>query len=78
MYYIIMTGTCHYAFVQTHRVYDDETQPLCTGAKLNSGYRILGKVEKNSFIVLPGKEGHRGLMLSKLCVPTWRGFGEKF
>ena len=36
-----MTGTRHYAFVQTHRVYDDETQPLCTGAKLNLRDRVL-------------------------------------
>ena len=30
----------------------------------------MGEVEKNSFIVLPGKGGHSGLMPSKLCVPT--------
>ena len=29
-----------------------------------------GEVEMNSFIALPGKGGHRGLMLSKLCVPS--------
>ena len=48
-----------------------ETQPLCTGAKLNLGDRVCGVVEKNSFIALPGKGRHRGLMPSKLCVPTW-------
>lgn len=32
--------------------------------------RVLGEVEKNSFIALPGKEGHSGLMPSKLSVPT--------
>ena len=30
------------------------------------------EVEKNSFIGLPGKGGHSGLMPSKLCVPSWR------
>ena len=29
--------------------------PLYTGAKLNLGDRVLGEVEKNSFIALPGK-----------------------
>ena len=33
-----------------------------------------GEVEKNSFIALPGKGGHSGLMPSKLCVPT-QGWG---
>ena len=42
--------------------------------KLNLRDRVWGEVEKNSFTALPGKEGHRGLMLSKLCVPTWRGW----
>ena len=55
-----------------------KTGPLCTGAKLNLGDRVLGDVEKNSFIVLPGKGGHSRLMPSKLCVPTQGGFGEEF
>ena len=37
-----------------------KTQPLCTGAELN--LRVLGEVEENSFIALPGKEGHSGLL----------------
>ena len=28
---------------------------------------------KNSFIALPGKGAHSGLMSSKLRVPNWRG-----
>ena len=71
MYYIIMTGTCHYAFVQTQRVYDDETQPLCTGAKLNLRDRVLDGVERNSSIALPGKVGRKGIMPLKLWVPTY-------
>lgn len=51
MYYIIITGMCHYAFVQTHRVYDDETQPLWAGAKLNRRDRVLDGVERNSSTV---------------------------
>ena len=30
---------------------DAKSWPPCTGAKLNAGYRVLGEVEKNSFIV---------------------------
>ena len=46
-----------------------KTQPLCTGAELNIEDRVLGEVEKNSFIVLPGKGGHSRLLPQKLCVP---------
>ena len=35
-----------------------KAQPLCTGgAKLNLGDRVLGEVERDSFIALPGKGG---------------------
>ena len=50
-FYIIITGMCHYAFVQTHRVYDDETQPLWAGAKLNRRDRVLDGVKRNSSTV---------------------------
>ena len=30
-----------------------------------------GGVERSSFITLPGKEGNRGLMLSRLCPLSW-------
>ena len=58
-----------------------KTQPLCTKAKSNLGDKVLGEVEKNSFIALPSKGDHSGLMPSKLCprefpgspvVRTWR------
>ena len=53
-----MTGTHHYALVQTHRVYDDETQPLC---------KFLG--DKNCsllffFYVLLGIGGNEGKFTS--------------
>ena len=32
--------------------------------------RILGEIGKNTFIAVPGKAGHSGLVPSKLCVPT--------
>ena len=44
------------------------TQPLCAGAELNLGDRGLGEVEKKSFIALPGKGGHSGLLPFKGCV----------
>ena len=49
---------------------DAETWPLCTGAELNLGDKVLGEIEKNSFVALPGKRGHSRLLPSKLCVPT--------
>ena len=50
-----------------------QIQPLYPDTELNLGDRVLGEVEKDSFIALPGKGGHSGLMPSKLCVPAWRG-----
>ena len=41
-----------------------KTQPLCTSAKSNLGDRVLGEVEKNSFIALPGKRGHSRFLSS--------------
>ena len=35
-----------------------KTQPLCADVELNLEDRILDEIEKNSFIVLPGKGGH--------------------
>ena len=32
---------------------------------------VLGEVEKESFIALPGRGGHSGLMLSEPRVPIW-------
>ena len=55
-----------------------KTQPLCTGAKSNPRDRILGEVEKNSFIVLPGKGGHSRLMPLKTVCPNPGGFGVEF
>ena len=49
-----------------------KTQSLCTSAKSNLGGRVLGEMEKNSFIVFSGKERHNGLVSHKLCVPTCR------
>ena len=47
-----------------------KTQPLCTGAESNLRDRVLGEVEKKSFIALPGKGGTAGLCPEKLFVPT--------
>ena len=38
---------------------------------LETDRKIVGKVEKDSFIALPGKGGHSRPMPSKPCVPTW-------
>ena len=47
-----------------------KTRPLCTGTESNLRDRVLGEVEKKSFIVLPSKGEHSGLMSQKPCVPT--------
>ena len=53
---------------------DAETWPLCTITELNLGNRVLGEVEKNSFIAWPTKGNHSGLMSSKLCILSqWGG-----
>ena len=55
-----------------------KTWPLCPGAELNLRDRVLGEVEKNSFIALPGKVGHGRLLPAKIVCPNPGGFGEEF
>ena len=52
-------------------------QPLCISAKLNIGDRVLGEVEKNSCIALPGKGRHSGLLTQKTVSPLGED-SEKF
>lgn len=40
------------------------------GTRAQSNLRVCSEVEKESFIALPGKGVHRGLLLPKPCVPT--------
>ena len=47
-----------------------KTRPLCPGAKLNLRDRVLGEAEKNSFMALPGKGGHSGLVPPKTVCPN--------
>ena len=47
-------------------------------AKSNLGDRVLGEVEKNSSIALPGKGGHTGLLPSKTICPNPGGCDEEF
>ena len=42
---------------------------ICVKSNLRD--RVLGRVEKDSFVAMPGKGGHSRLMPSKPCVPTW-------
>ena len=56
--------------LDVNKCFDVETRPLCTSTKLNLIDRVLDEVEQNSFIALPGKGAHSGLMPSKLCIPT--------
>ena len=55
-----------------------KTRPLGTGAESDLGERVLGKVEKNSFIALAGKGGCCGLLPSKTVCPNPGEFGKEF
>ena len=55
-----------------------KTGPLCIGAESNLRGRVLGEVEKNSFIALPGKWEHSRLLPLKTVCPNPGGFGEEF
>ena len=46
--------------------------------KSNLGDQVLGEVENNSFIALPGKGGHNRLLLLKTMCPNPGEFGEEF
>ena len=54
-----------------------KTRLWCTGTRLNLRDRALGKVEKNSCIVSPGKGDQSGFVPQKLC-PNPGGFGGEF
>ena len=59
---------------ESHQLCDAENSTsLYTGGEANLGDRVLGEVEKDSFITLPGKGGHSGLLPQKLHALTWRG-----
>ena len=55
-----------------------KSQPLYTGAEKNLGHRVLGEVEKNSFIALPGRGGHSWLLPLKTTCPNPGRFDEEF
>ena len=64
--------------LNTHLVLMPKAQPLSTGVESSLGNRVLGEVEKNSFIVLPGKGEHsRSLTLKTMC-PNPGGFDGEF
>ena len=54
-----------------------KTHPLHTGAKSNLRDKVLGEVEKNSFIALSGKERHSELLSLKTVHLNHGGFGEE-
>ena len=55
-----------------------KAQYLCTSTELNLRDGVLGEVEKNNFIALPGKVGHSRLLRLKSMCPNQGEFGEKF
>ena len=48
----------------------ESSASLYTGVELNPRDRILGEVEKDSFIALPGKGRHGGFCFVKLCLTS--------
>ena len=56
----------------------ESSASLYTGAESNPGDRVLGEVEKDSFIALPGKGEHTGLLSRKTMCPDPRGFDGGF
>ena len=54
-----------------------KTQSPCTGAKLNRSYRVLDEIEKNNFIVLPGKGGPSELLPLRTVCPHIEGLGKE-
>ena len=69
---------CPFSFNQLGAHVMLKTQPLFSSAKLNLRDRVLGKIEKNSFIALPGRRGHSGLLSSEACVSTWEDLVRSF
>ena len=55
----------------------ENSASLCTGAELDLGDRVLGEVEKDSFIDLPGKEEHSGFLPWEIICSNPVGFGEE-
>ena len=56
----------------------ESSASLCTSAELNLGDRVLGEVEKDSFLTLPGKGALSKPMPSKPSVPTWETIVRSF
>ena len=56
----------------------ESSASLCTSAALNLEDRVLGEVEKNSFLTLSGKGGLSKLMPSKSSVPPWETIVRSF
>lgn len=55
-----------------------EARPLCIQMPKLLSERVLDEVEKDSFIILPGKRGHSGLLLGKAVCPPLGGLGKEF
>ena len=66
---------------ETDNIVTESSASLYTSAESNLGDRVLGDVEKDSFITLPGKGGTQQSPFSKthegLC-PNPRGFDKEF
>ena len=61
----------------TDRGNDDEAWPLCTGAELNLGDRVLGEVESITLLLCQAKGDTAAHVLKTMC-PNLGGFGEEF
>ena len=53
-----------------------KARPLCASAELNLADSVLGEVEEDSFITVPGKGGHSRLLPQETVCPKPRGSAE--
>ena len=75
----VLLFTCKINWILNFSSFATESSAsLYTSAKSNLKDRVLGEVEKDSFITLPGKGGCSRLLTWKTMCPNPRGFDEVF
>ena len=55
-----------------------QSRSLCTGTESSRRNRVLGEVEKDSLVALPGKVDIVDSYPQKLSVPTWENLVRNF
>ena len=55
----------------------ENSASLCPGAEMNLGDKVLSKVEKDSFIALPGKGEHSGFLPWEIMCSNPEGYDKE-